>query len=152
MRSSSTALGEVSGILLVLGGAGALKQVFADAGVNAQLGAWLGNLPLHPLLLGWTMALVIRIALGSATIAGVTAAGLLAPMVAARHLDPNLMVLAVGAGSLMCSHVNDPAFWMFKSYFGLGMKDTFRCWTLMESLAGLAGLIAVMALNQVIGG
>ncbi len=152
MQGYALSLKDVAGILLVLAGAGALKQVFVDAGISAHLAGWLQGLPLQPLVLGWLIAMVIRIALGSATIAGLTAAGIMAPLVLARHVDPNLMVLAVGAGSLMCSHVNDAGFWMFKEYFNLSLKDTFRSWTVMESLAGVTGLVAVLALNLVLHG
>jgi Gnt-I system high-affinity gluconate transporter len=147
MQAHGTSLQDVSGILLTLAGAGALKQVFVDSGVSEQLGAWLQTVPLQPLVLGWFIAVVIRIALGSATIAGLTAAGIMAPVVVATGVDPNLMVLAIGAGSLMCSHVNDAGFWLFKEYFNLSLRDTFRSWTLMESLAGVVGLLCVLALN-----
>jgi Gnt-I system high-affinity gluconate transporter len=147
MQGYGESLKEVSVILLTLAGAGALKQVFVDSGVSAHLAAWLQNLPLQPLVVGWLIAMVIRIALGSATIAGLTAAGIMAPVVVARHVDPSLMVLAIGAGSLMCSHVNDAGFWLFKEYFNLSLKDTFRSWTLMESVAGSVGLIGVLVLN-----
>jgi Gnt-I system high-affinity gluconate transporter len=147
MQGYGESLKDVSVILLTLAGAGALKQVFVDSGVSAHLAAWLQNLPLQPLVVGWLIAMVIRIALGSATIAGLTAAGIMAPVVVARHVDPSLMVLAIGAGSLMCSHVNDAGFWLFKEYFNLSLKDTFRSWTLMESVAGSVGLIGVLVLN-----
>jgi gluconate transporter len=150
MQAYGASLKDVSAILLVLAGAGALKQVFVDTGVSGQLGASLQEIPLHPLILGWLIATAIRIALGSATIAGLTAASIMAPMVAARHVDPNLMVLSIGAGSLMCSHVNDAGFWLFKEYFNLSLRDTFRSWTLMESLAGVVGLVCVLALNLVL--
>ena len=147
MQAQGASLHDVSGILLTLAGAGALKQVFLDGGVSAQLGAWLQTVPLQPLVLGWLIAVAIRIALGSATIAGLTAAGIMAPVAAAGDVDPNLMVLAVGAGSLMCSHVNDSGFWLFKEYFNLSLRDTFRSWTLMESLVGVVGLLCVLALH-----
>ena len=150
MQADGACLKDVSGILLTLAGAGALKQVFVDSGVSAQLAGWLQTVPLQPLILGWLIAVVIRIALGSATIAGLTAAGIMAPVVAASHAEPNLMVLSIGAGSLMCSHVNDAGFWMFKEYFNLNLRDTFRSWTLMESLAGGVGLLCVLALNLVL--
>jgi len=149
-HSYGASLKDVSGILLILAGAGALKQVFVDSGVNAQLADWLQTVPLQPLILGWLIAMVIRIALGSATIAGLTAAGIMVPVVAASHVDPNLMVLSIGAGSLMCSHVNDAGFWLFKEYFNLDLRDTFRSWTLMESLAGGVGLLCVLGLNLVL--
>jgi gluconate transporter len=147
MEGYGDSLKEVSGILLILAGAGALKQVFIDSGVNAELAVWLRTIALQPLLLGWLIAMVIRIALGSATIAGLTAAGIMVPVVAATHVDPNLMVLSIGAGSLMCSHVNDAGFWMFKEYFNLDLRDTFRSWGLMQSLAGGVGLLCVLGLN-----
>ncbi len=150
MQGYGVSLKDVAGILLILAGAGALKQVFVDAGVTAQLATWLQTIPLQPLLLGWLIAMIIRIALGSATIAGLTAAGIMTPVVVAGHADPNLMVLAIGAGSLMCSHVNDAGFWMFKEYFNLSLRDTFRSWTLMESLVGVVGLLGVLGLNLVL--
>ena len=147
MQAYGASLRDVSAILLILAGAGALKQVFVDTGVSEQLGAWLQTVPLQPLILGWLIAMVIRIALGSATIAGLTAASIMVPIVTARHVNPNLMVLSIGAGSLMCSHVNDSGFWLFKEYFNLDLRDTFRSWTLMESLAGGVGLLCVLSLN-----
>jgi gluconate transporter len=150
MQAHGASLQDVSGILLTLAGAGGLKQVFVDGGVTAQLGAWLQTVPLPPLLLGWLIAVVIRIALGSATIAGLTAAGIMAPVALSTGVNPNLMVLAIGAGSLMCSHVNDTGFWLFKEYFNLSLRDTFRSWTVMESLAGLVGLLCVLALNAML--
>lgn len=150
MQAQGASLHDVSGILLTLAGAGAFKQVFVDGGVNAQLGSWLQTVPLQPLVLGWLIAVVIRIALGSATIAGLTAAGIMVPVVAGTGVDKGLMVLAIGAGSLMCSHVNDAGFWLFKEYFNLSLKDTFRSWTLMESVAGLVGLLCVLALNAIL--
>jgi gluconate transporter len=150
MQSYGTSLRDVSAILFILAGAGALKQVFVDSGVSEQLAAWLQIIPLQPLILGWLIATAIRIALGSATIAGLTAASIMVPIVTARHVDPNLMVLSIGAGSLMCSHVNDAGFWLFKEYFNLDLRDTFRSWTLMESLAGIVGLLGVLLLNVVV--
>lgn len=89
----------------------------------------------------------IRVSLGSATVAGLTAAGIVSPLIQITGVDANLMVLAVGAGSLMCSHVNDSAFWMFKEYFQVSLRATFRSWTLMETLVGSLGLVFVPILN-----
>jgi gluconate transporter len=150
MNGYGESLKDVAGILLILAGAGALKQVFVDSGVSAQLAAWLQTVPLQPLILGWLIAMVIRVALGSATIAGLTAAGIMVPVVAAGHVNPNLMVLSIGAGSLMFSHVNDAGFWLFKEYFNLDLRDTFRSWTLMESVAGVVGLLCVLGLNLIL--
>ncbi|SDE13411.1 Gnt-I system high-affinity gluconate transporter [Massilia sp. PDC64] len=145
--SAAGALREISPILMIIAGAGGLKQVLIDSGVSAELGAQLAHMPVHPLLLGWAVATLIRVCLGSATVAGITAAGVVGPLVESSGVDPNLMVLAVGAGSLMFSHVNDSGFWMFKEYFGLSLKDTFRSWTMMETLVGVFGLLFVMLLS-----
>nr|WP_308632431.1 gluconate:H+ symporter [Massilia sp. YIM B02763] len=151
MASAQEALREIAPILLIIAGAGALKQVLTEAGVSAQLGAQLASLPVPPLLLGWAVATLIRVCLGSATVAGLTAAGVVGPLVESTGVNPNLMVLAVGAGSLMFSHVNDSAFWMFKEYFGLSLKDTFRSWTAMETLAGTFGIVFVLILSLLVG-
>ncbi|NVM74409.1 Gnt-I system high-affinity gluconate transporter [Duganella sp. SG902] len=151
MAGAQDAMRDIAPILLVIAGAGALKQVLVDSGVSAQLGTQLGALPVPPLVLGWIVATLIRICLGSATVAGLTAAGIVAPVVQGSGIDPSLMVLAIGAGSLMCSHVNDSGFWMFKEYFGLSLKDTFRSWTLMETLVGVFGLVFVLILSAFIG-
>jgi len=150
MQGPAEAMREIAPILLIIAGAGALKQVLVESGVSADLGALLSDLPVSPLVLGWLVATVIRICLGSATVAGVTAGGIVAPLVQSSGVDPNLMVLAIGAGSLMCSHVNDSGFWMFKEYFGLSLQDTFRSWTLMETLVGVFGLLFVLLLSQLL--
>lgn len=151
MAGAQDAMREIAPILLIIAGAGALKQVLVVSGVSAELGGMLGRLPVPPLVLGWSVATAIRICLGSATVAGVTAGGIVAPLVQSAGVDANLMVLAIGAGSLMCSHVNDSGFWMFKEYFGLSLADTFRSWTLMETLVGVFGLLFVRLLSLVIG-
>jgi Gnt-I system high-affinity gluconate transporter len=147
MDGFGAAVRDIAAILLIIAGAGALKQVLIDSGSDVQLAAMLGGLPIHPLILGWLLAFAIRIALGSATVAGLTAASLIRPLVLSGHADPNLMVLAIGAGSLMCSHVNDSGFWMFKEYFGLSLRETFRSWTAMETIVGSFGLVFVLLLS-----
>ncbi len=150
MDSYGLAVKDIAVILLIVAGAGALKQVFLDSGADAVIGRDLQSLPVHPLILGWFIAMIIRICLGSATAAGLTAAGLVYPIVKSSGVNPNLMVLAIGAGSMMCSHVNDSGFWLFKEYFNVSLKDTFRSWTLMETLVGICGIIFVMMLNAVV--
>ena len=147
---SGEAVKDIAGILLIVAGAGALKQVFVDAGADVALAAWLSGLSLAPLVLGWGLAMVIRVALGSATVAGLTAAGIVQPLIAAHGVDPNLMVLAIGSGSLMFSHVNDSGFWMFKEYFGLSLAETFRSWSAMETLVGVFGLLFTLLLSLVV--
>ena len=150
MESFAGATRDIAPILLIIAGAGALKQVLVESGADRVLAAELATLPIPPLVLGWLLACVIRIALGSATVAGLTAGGLIAPLLATSGANPNLMVLAIGAGSLMCSHVNDSGFWMFKEYFGLSLRDTFRSWSLMETLVGTFGLAFVLLLDALV--
>lgn len=142
-------------ILMIVAAGGAFKQVLQDSGIGADIALLFNGLPLSPLFLGWLVATVIRITIGSATVAGLTAAGIVQPMLSdpavAATISPELMVLSVGAGSLMCSHVNDTGFWMFKEYFGLSLKDTFKTWTLMETIVGIVGLIGVLTLNWILG-
>ena len=142
------AIKEVGMILLIIAGAGALKQVLTDSGVSGQIATLLQASPVPPLVLGWLIAALVRLCVGSATVAGLTAAGIVVPLVERLHVNPNLMVLSVGAGSLMFSHVNDAGFWMFKEYFNCSIKDTFRSWSLMETIVGLVGLAGVLALNH----
>ncbi len=144
------AVKDVSMILLITGGAGALKQVLVESGVSNEIGNILKELPLNPLIVGWLAAAVIRICVGSATVAGLTTAGIIAPMVQQTGVNPELMVLAIGSGSLMFSHVNDPGFWLFKEYFNLSIRDTIRSWSIMESIVSVVGIIGVMILNFVV--
>jgi len=151
MQSYTQALKDISIILLIIAGAGALKQIFVDSGVSDDIAASLKNIPANPLLLGWLIALIIRVSLGSATVAGLTAAGIMAPLVlSSPTINPNLMVLAIGAGSLMCSHVNDSGFWMYKEYFNLTLKQTFASWSVMETIVGSLGLMGVLLLDTVV--
>jgi Gnt-I system high-affinity gluconate transporter len=144
------AVKEVAMILLIIGSAGILKQIFLDSGASGQIASSLQNLNLPPLVLGWIIAAVLRLCLGSATVAGLTAAGIIYPLMQHVPVDPNLMVLSIGAGSLFCSHVNDTSFWVTKEYFGLSMKDVFLSWSLMETLVSVIGLVGVLILNVVV--
>ncbi len=145
------AVKDISLILLIIAGSGAFKQVLTDSGINNNITSLLQSFNLQPLVLGWIIAAVIRISLGSATVAGLTAAGILSSMVLHDpSINPNLMVLSIGAGSLAFSHVNDGGFWMFKEYFNLSIKDTIRSWSVMESIVAVVGLAGVLILNQVV--
>ncbi|HEY7883949.1 MAG TPA: gluconate:H+ symporter [Cellvibrionaceae bacterium] len=150
MEHYGSAVKDIALIILIVAGAGALKEIFVASGVSGSIAAGLENISLNPLILGWLIATAIRICLGSATVAGLTAAGIMAPLVLAGGVNPNLMILAIGAGSLMCSHVNDSGFWMYKEYFNLSLKQTVMSWTLMESIVGVAGLVGVLALDLVV--
>lgn len=143
------AVRDVSMIIMIIGGAGAFKQILIESGISNEIAEVLKNLPLNPLIIGWLAAAVIRICVGSATVAGLTTAGIIAPMVQQTGVNPELMVLAIGSGSLMFSHVNDPGFWLFKEYFNLSIRDTIRSWSIMESIVSVVGIIGVMVLNFV---
>jgi Gnt-I system high-affinity gluconate transporter len=150
MNVYGEAVKDIAMILLIMGGAGALKQILIDSGVSAEIAALLSTLDVHPLVLGWMIACFIRVCVGSATVAGLTAAGIVAPLLANSNVDANLMVLSVGAGSLIFSHVNDTGFWMFKEYLNLSIKDTMKSWSLMETIVSVMGLIGVMVIDQFI--
>jgi len=150
MHIYEDAVKDVAVILLIVAGAGALKEIFTESGVSKEIGAVLQGWPIHPLVLGWLMAAIIRVCLGSATVAGLTAAGIILPLMSRMHVDPNLMVLSVGAGSLLFSHVNDSGFWLFKEYFNLSIKDTIRSWSVMETIVSVVGLAGVLLLNWVL--
>ena len=102
---------------------------------------------MHPLILAWLITSVIRVCVGSATVAGLTTAGIIAPLVTTMNVDPNLLVLSIGAGSLMFSHFNDGGFWMYKEFFNVSIKDTIKSWSLMETIVAVFGLIGVLILD-----
>ena len=147
MSSVSSSVSSITMILLIIAGAGALKQILVASGVSDYIGALLNGSSISPLILAWFIATVIRVCVGSATVAGLTAAGIALPLIQNTGVSPELMVLAIGSGSLMLSHVNDGGFWMFKEYFNLTVKETLSTWTVMETTVGIMGLIGVLILN-----
>ena len=132
---------------MIIAGAGALKEVLVDSGVSDYIGSLLKDSTISPLVLAWLIATAIRVCVGSATVAGLTAAGIVLPLLAGTEVSPELMVLAIGSGSLMLSHVNDGGFWLFKEYFNLSVKDTLKSWTVMETIVSVVGLIGVLLLD-----
>lgn len=147
MNSVTSGISGITMILLIIAGAGALKEVLVDSGVSQYIAEILKDSALSPLVLAWMVATVIRVCVGSATVAGLTTAGIVLPLVSATGTSPELMVLAIGSGSLMLSHVNDSGFWLFKEYFNLSINDTLRTWTVMETTVGVMGLIGVLLLS-----
>jgi Gnt-I system high-affinity gluconate transporter len=150
MNLYAEAVKDISMILLIIGSAGILKQIFIDSGAGNEIATALQTWNLPPLLLAWIVTAILRLCLGSATVAGLTAVGVILPLTQQTHVDPNLMVLSIGAGSLFCSHVNDTGFWLFKEYFGTSLKDTFRSWSVMETIVSVVGLIGVLVINELI--
>lgn len=150
MKTIEEAVKSIAMSLLVIGGGGAFKQILIDGGVGDSVTKLFVNANLSPLLLGWLIAVVLRVALGSATVASLTAAGLVLPLMQSAGVNPALMVLSIGAGSLAASHVNDAGFWMFKEYFDLSVKETLATWTVLETLISIVGLIGVLLLSLVV--
>lgn len=146
--SISSAIAGITMVLLIIAGAGALKQILVDSGVSDYIAALIEGSSIDPLVMAWLIATVIRVCVGSATVAGLTAAGIVLPLVSSGTANAELMVLAIGSGSLMLSHVNDGGFWLFKEYFNLSVKETLRSWTIMETMVGIMGLIGVLVLER----
>jgi Gnt-I system high-affinity gluconate transporter len=147
MASLTHSISSLTMVMLIIAGAGGLKQVLVDSGVSKYIGEVLSQSQMSPLFLGWLIATILRVCVGSATVAGITTAGIVLPLVSGSGVSPELMVLAIGSGSLMLAHVNDGGFWLVKEYFNLSITDTIKTWTVMETAVGVAGLAGVMVLS-----
>lgn len=150
MKTVESAILVIAMILLVVAGGGALKQILIESGVGRYIGDLMAGSQLSPLVLAWLIAAVIRIAVGSATVAALTTGGIVAPLIALSGVSPELMVLATGAGSLIVSPPNDPGFWLFKEFFGLTIKETVRTWCALETTISIVGLIGVLVIHMFI--
>jgi GntP family gluconate:H+ symporter len=135
--------------LLSIGAGGALKQVLVAAGMANAVSRFADTGVLPPLVTAWCMAVLIRVSTGSATVATITAAGLMPGIVARTGTSPEWTVLAIGAGSLFFSHVNDAGFWLVKGYLGTSTADTFKTWSLLETLISVVGLLLVLAASRI---
>ncbi len=145
---AASGLKTVGPVLLIVGTGGGLAKILAKTGVSQVIVDFAQGWHIPALVLAWAIAALLRICLGSATVATVTAAGIVAPIAAANPaLSPELLVLATASGSVMLSHVNDSGFWLFKEYFQLSVKQTFRTWTPMLSLQSVIGLAGVLVLS-----
>lgn len=147
MDSVSEAIYPIGMMLLIIGGGGAFKQILIDGGVGKTIEHFFTGSTLSPLLLAWIVAAVLRLALGSATVAAISTTGIVLPLLQTADVNLALVVLAIGAGSVFCSHVNDAGFWMFKEYFGLTIKETFLTWSLVETIISVSGFIFVFLLS-----
>lgn len=151
LRFAEESLPPVAGVLLVVGAGGGFGRVLDAAGVDTAIASVMGTVQLSPLFLGWLIAAVLRVSVGSATVACVTAASIVAPMAAAMpHVNRELMVVAMGAGSLIASHVNDGGFWLVKEYFNMTVPQTVVTWTAMETIIAVAALAGVLLLGLVV--
>lgn len=140
----------ITSILLIICAGGGFKAVLIKSGVALVVAHAAAQFAVSTLVVGWLVAVVIRLATGSATVATVTASGILAPMLASHSADPSLLALSIGAGSLFLSHVNDAGFWMVKEFFGLSVVDTFKTWSLMACLISGLGLGGVLLLDALV--
>ncbi|MEP9362015.1 gluconate:H+ symporter [Nocardioides sp. CN2-186] len=144
----TAALPPIAGILVIVSAGGGFKQVLVDTGIGTRLAEWAQDANISVLLLAWVLAVLIRLATGSATIATITASSLMVSLVAdLSQGEVSLVVLAVGAGSLFFSHVNDAGFWLVKEYFGMSVGQTIKTWSLMETVLSVTGLVVVLVLG-----
>jgi gluconate transporter len=150
MKWLNDAISGIAVILLIITAGGIFKQVLQDSGTDKYIASFSQKWQMPPLIFGWVITALLRVAIGSATVAGITAAGVVSPLVASGVVSPDLMVLAVGTGSVFGSHVNDSGFWMFKEFFNLSLKQTFMSWTVMETTISIIGLLGVLLLNVIL--
>ena len=150
MKWLNEGISGISVIMLIITAGGVFKQVLTDSGTADYISNLSRDWHMPVLVFAWLVTALLRVTLGSATVAGITASGIVAPLLVTTHVSPELMVLAVGAGSVFGSHVNDTAFWMFKEFFNLSLKQTFFSWTLMETTISFMGLFGVLILNAII--
>ncbi|MFC8504007.1 GntP family permease [Pedococcus sp. NPDC057267] len=149
--SMEKALPPIAGIILIVAAGGGFKQTLVDTGIGKLVAQWVQGSGISVLLLAWVVAVLIRLATGSATVATVTASGILAPLAAGMSTgEVSLLVLAIGAGSVFFSHVNDAGFWLVKEYFGLSVGQTIKSWSLMETVLSVTGLVFVLVLGLVV--
>ena len=139
---------DISPLMLTFGGAGAFKEILQAMKVGDEILKLTQQSTLDPLIIAWMIAGVLRIVTGSSTVAGITTAGLILPILSASGTNPNLMALSIGAGSMVLSHVNDAGFWLYKEYFGVTIKDSLRSWTIMETILAVVGLLGVLVLQN----
>jgi len=141
---------EIAPLMLTFGGAGAFKEILQSMHVGGALLSVVQNSSINPLIIAWGIAAILRIVTGSSTVAGITTAGLILPILAQSGVNPNLLALSIGAGSMVLSHVNDAGFWLYKEYFGVSIKNTLRSWTIMETILAVVGLLGALTLEAFI--
>lgn len=150
---STKALGPAGIIILITGAGGVLKQILVDSGIGKMMADSIADSSLPPVLLAWTLAAIVRVTQGSATVAMITAAGIMAPVLSVFNLGPNheaLIVIAIASGATLLSHVNDSGFWLVGKYFGMTEKQTLQSWTIMETIISVSGLILTMLVSSFI--
>ena len=149
-RQLAESLPPMASIMLIIGAGGALKQMLIDVGLGTTIAHTSQLVNWSPLLLGWFTAVIIRLATGSATVATVTAAGLMAATVTSNPgLNPSLLALSIGAGSMFFSHINDAGFWLVKEYMGMNLPDMFKSWSMVSTIISVMALVLILGLSAV---
>lgn len=140
----------VASILLIIGAGGAFNQVLQDSGIGKVLGEVLTGMHMSPVLMAWLIALIMRFAVGSTTVAMITSAGIVLPLLSTMPgVSPAILCLAIGAGGIGLSHVNDSGFWIVKEYYGMSLTDTFKTWTASTTIASVVALLGTLAVDLV---
>lgn len=150
MSSYTEAIEKVALVVFIIGAGGAFKQIIVDTGVGDYIAEMMKNSSVSPLIMAWFITVLLRLATGAGTVSAITAAGIVGPLIPTFNVNPALMVLATASGSNTLTHVNDAAFWLFKEYFGLSIKDTFKTWGLLELTNSVVGLAIVLLLSLVV--
>ena len=152
LKFAEESLPPIAGVLLVVGAGGGFGRVLVIAGVDKAIAQAMGGLELSPLVTGWVIAALLRVSVGSATVAVITAASIMAPIVGGLpNVNKELLVVAIGAGSLVASHVNDSGFWLVKEYLNMSVPQVLATWTVIETIISVAGLGGVLLLALVVG-
>ena len=152
LRFAEESLPPIASVLLVVGAGGGFGRVLVSAGVDKAIAQVVGGFQMSPLVLGWVIAALLRLAVGSATVSVVTSASIMAPMIATMPgVNKELLVVSIGAGSLIASHVNDGGFWLVKEYLNMTVQETLATWTVLETVVSIGGLIGVLLLGQFVG-
>ena len=151
LRFAEESVPPIAGVLLVVGAGGGFGRVLDAAGVDTAIAQSMSGMQLSPMVLGWVVAALLRVSVGSATVATVTAASIMAPIATAMPgTNKDLLVIAIGAGSLIASHVNDGGFWLVKEYFNMSISQTVATWTVLETIVSVLGLAGVILLGLIV--
>ena len=143
----SQSIKTIAVVLLINGAAGGLKQVLVDSKVTDEIVSLTNGLNLSPIVISFIVAAILRISLGSATIAAITTLAIVEPLVPTISYSPVFIMLSITAGSMFCSHVNDPGFWLFKQYLNLDFKTTFKTWTLGTTVSALIAFVIILIIT-----
>jgi GntP family gluconate:H+ symporter len=151
LKFAEDSLPPIAGVLLVVGAGGGFGRVLVNAHVDTAISQAMGGLQLSPLVLGWVIASLLRLSVGSATVSVITAASIMAPLVASSAtVNKELLVVSIGAGSLIASHVNDGGFWLVKEYLNMSVPQTLGTWTIIETIVSILGLLGVLLLGVLV--